>query len=228
MDTHSAVSRPLIGLSASQLMTMGAQIHPVREVQRLELILTPASEEDRLKTIINLFKQFAVSIEDNPEKRRQQMLGYLLATEGYPFWAVIETGKAFIQGKVEGHTTEFMPKPPTIGRELAKRVDAYREKLGRMRRQAEEVRALEADEGGYGPRSPELKARGESVVAKLRAGAAEDRQRYFGRRHAEAPDPNPITADLLKDVPDAPKRGLPAGMQQMPVPDEFKNLKPGR
>lgn len=224
MDTHTAVShRPLQSLRPVELMTMGALIDPAKEAVRLELILTPATEEQRLQTITNLFKQFAVPVESDPAARREQLLGYLLATEGYPFWAIIETGKAFIQGKVEGHNTEFMPKAPTIGRELANRVDDYRAKLGRARKAADELQYLEGEH--HSPRSEALKAIGDKRVAELRALADEDRRLRAGAREVvpEWTDPAPLTAEMLADVPDAEPRKTT--MQKAPIPDSFKNLK---
>jgi len=207
-----------------ELFEMGALIDPALEALRLQRILHPATDEQILMTLNKLFRQFAVTPPSDPEDRKELNRGYLLAMQGYPIWSVIEAGTNFIRGSVEGHNPDFMPKPGTIGRELARIVDGWRMKLGRAQKQADEKRALEREETGYGPLSPEARALGERRISELRAAALAERQQGQSILPGYV-DPNPITAEALEaaGVPDAPPRTNTGTFEKLP--DPFQMLK---
>ena len=216
MDTRSVVSSGFDSMSPVELIAIGAQLSPARETVRLERILAPATREQRLSAIISMMGQFGVSAPKGEEEGRLFFEGYLLALEGYPTWCIHETCRAFVRGTVDVSNREFMPKPATIGAELAKRVDDFRMRLGRARKQADEVRQLGMEQTG--PLTPELRRKGEECVARLRAHADAERENirkptgpdlspYYAKR-AEEPSrlSPPLTEEDLKDVPLAPKR----------------------
>lgn len=223
MDTHTAVGRPLSQYRVVELKAMGTLPGYRQEMERLTLILAPATRVEILKTVRTLMTQFQVVLPNNPRDEEDLMNGYVLAMEGYPVWAIIETSRAFIRGEVEG-AGDFMPKPATIGRELMRRVDDYRSKLQRVSRKMSEWEPVNRE--GYGPRSPESKALGDAYLARAKARRDAERQALQSKHIPEWVDPNPLTEEMLKDVPDAPSRG--AGMAKAPLPEAFKDLKRNR
>lgn len=207
MDKHTAVSRPIASLSPVELIAMGARIDPVAEAQRLERILSPASREQRLSAVLDMMGQFGVSAPKGEEEARLFYEGYLLALEGYPIWCILETCRAFVRGTVEVSNREFLPKPASVGAELARRVDDFRSRLVRARKQADENRQL--DTGWSGPRSPELREAGDRRVSDLRAISREEDERLRPKARARTDEyrpSRPLTEEDLKDVPLAPKR----------------------
>lgn len=229
MSSQIAV-RSIAALSPSEARSLEAFTNPAKEAQRLQRVLSPASPEDVAQAIGFLFKvlpmENAGSSEDEKDEIMEaQLAAYGEALRGYPRWAIIEARSAFIAGLVKGFNGRFAPTPPELGRECAARVDAYREKLGRMQKQAEEVRALEAEQG-YGPLSPEARAYGERRISELRAAALAERQQGQSIMPGYV-DPNPITPEALEaaSVPDAPPRNSTGSFAKLP--DAFQMLKAG-
>jgi len=209
--------------SPSQLMTSGPCLRPVEEVARLERILSPATREERLATIEKLMVQFQVTAPARKEDQVAQINGYLLAMEGYPFWAIIDAGTAFVRGQVVGHNPAFMPKPAEIGREVATRADSWRMKLGLARKRVAEEVQLGPEVRA--PTSDSVREQAARRVAELRAAAEADRQKHFGRGRTEWVDPNPITPEAMAaaDIPDAPVRD--GALAKAPTSDAFEKIR---
>lgn len=224
MSVPTIITNRIATARVVDLIAMGAQSNLQVEVMRLDRILESANEEQCLRTLEKLYRHFAFAPPSKAEERIELNNGYLLAMRGYPVWAIIDAGTNFIRGSVEGHNPDFMPKAAMVGRELARIVDPWRLKLGRARKMADEQRQLDSEAEGYGPLSPELRAKGEAAVSRLRAAALAERQQGQSIIPAYV-DPNPITKEALDaaGIPDAPaKTGTFA---KLPAIDTFQMQK---
>ncbi len=148
---------------------------------------TPGEIEDALRLLCNSLR--APEGVDNAVL----LVGYRVALEGYPRWAIANAARRFVRGEVPGQSKSFCPRPP----ELA---DAVRTEVAPLHRQIEReaMRARNGAEAAeFAPvhRTPEARSRGAAIYAKFCAEQAEQ------QKHVVAPSLDPA---LVEHVPDAP------------------------
>jgi hypothetical protein len=75
----------------------------------------------RFEALAILSKNFATMPSDDPSALA---MGFAVALEGHPDWAVIRAVQAFLRGEVEGQSLTYRPAPPMLVAEVKRQVRA--------------------------------------------------------------------------------------------------------
>ncbi len=160
-------------------LALQARTPEALELARAEAHLAPCDVRAAMKIVMVMIEALPVPEDANAAGF---VAAFRLVVRRYPLWAIEEAAEAFIGGLVASHVSWACPNTAEFGRELERRVAEARIRLDRAKRRAEERFALDA-EPQRTPRSPELKAKGDAAIARLRHLGEQDRlERMAGRR----------------------------------------------